>query len=147
VRQLGRTTCFKRWAAIALAGVTVLWVSETALPSEPTVAEMQWHRRVLIISAPHADNPDFDSQLRMLAQWRGGDERDVSVVRIVGLAVSGSSETAKALRERYQLADDHFSTALLGKDGHVAVRSKTPLSGAAIEGVIDAMPMRKAGQR
>ena len=108
---------------------------------------MQWHRRVLIISSPRADNPDFYDQLRMLAQWRGGDDRDVTVVRIVGLTVSGSRETAKELRDRYSLANDSFSAALLGKDGHVALRSKAPLSGGEIEGVIDSMPMRKSGQR
>jgi Domain of unknown function (DUF4174) len=111
------------------------------------MTEMQWHRRVLVISTPRVDNPDFNTQSHMLEQWSGGDDRDVTVVRIIGLTVTGSRETAKDLRARYQLADDRFSAALVGKDGHVALRSQTPLSGAQIEGVIDSMPMRKAGQR
>ena len=111
------------------------------------MAEMQWRRRVLIISTPRVDNPDFNNQLHMLEQWRGGDDRDVTVIRIVGLTVSGSRETAMVLRSRYQLADDNFSAALVGKDGHVALRSQTPLSGSQLEGVIDSMPMRKSGQR
>ena len=127
--------------------MTCLVGSGIALPSDPTMAEMQWHRRILIISTPRVDNPDFNNQLHMLEQWRGGADRDVTVVRIIGLAVTGSREPAKELRSRYQLADDNFSAALIGKDGHVALRSQAPLSGSQLEGVIDSMPMRKSGQR
>ncbi len=130
-----------------MAGIIIVNGAAVASSMEPTMAEMQWHRRVLIISTPRIDNPDFETQLQMLARWRGGEDRDVTVVRIEGLAVAGSRETAKELRERYQLAAKNFSVALVGKDGHVALRSETPLSGAQLEGVIDAMPMRRAGQR
>jgi hypothetical protein len=147
VHHSGKTSLTKFWATIALAGMTSFSASGVASPSDPTIAEMQWQRRVLIISTPRDDIPEFESQLRMLAQWRGGDDRDVTVVRIAGTSVTGSRETAQELRERYKLASNNFSVLLVGKDGHVALRSKTPLSGAQIEGVIDAMPMRKAGQR
>ncbi len=130
-----------------MAGIIIVNGAAVASSMEPTMAEMQWHRRVLIISTPRIDNPDFETQLQMLAQWRGGEDRDVTVVRIAGLAVTGSRETAKELRDRYRLATKKFSVALVGKDGHVALRSETPLSGAQLEGVIDAMPMRRAGQR
>jgi len=133
--------------AAIFAGIIIVNGAAVASSMEPTMTEMQWHRRVLIISTPGADNPDFETQLQMLARWRGGEDRDVTVVRIEGLAVAGSRETAKELRERYQLAAKNFSVALVGKDGHVALRSETPLSGAQLEGVIDAMPMRRAGQR
>jgi hypothetical protein len=36
---------------------------------------------------------------------------------------------------------------LIGKDGHLALHSHTVLTGTQLEGVIDAMPMRKSGQR
>jgi len=36
---------------------------------------------------------------------------------------------------------------LIGKDGHVKLRSYTVLTGRQLETVIDAVPMRKAGQR
>jgi hypothetical protein len=109
--------------------------------------QMQWHRRVLIVSTPRADDVQFLAQNRALSQWTGGDERDVSVVRIEGDAVSGSSETATAIRERYHLAATTFSIALIGKDGHVALRSQAAVTGAKLEAVIDAMPMRRSGQR
>jgi hypothetical protein len=118
-----------------------------AAPAEPSMAEMQWHRRVLIISTPAATDAQYLAQQRALSQWSGGDDRDVSVVRIEGDTVSGSREAAAALRDRYGLKATTFTVALIGKDGHVALRSPTSLTGAQIEGVIDAMPMRKSGQR
>ena len=108
---------------------------------------MQWHRRVLIVSTPRADDAQFLAQDWELSQWTGGAERDVSVVRIERDAVSGSSETAKALRDRYHLAAATFSVALIGKDGHVALRSQSALTGAQLEAIIDAMPMRRSGER
>ena len=66
--------------------------------SAPAMAEMQWHRRVLIISTPNAPDSQFLAQQQALSQWTGGDDRDVSVVRIEGDAVTGSSESAKELR-------------------------------------------------
>ena len=147
MRHVGKTSPISLWAATVLTSMTCLLNSGIASPSQPTVAEMQWHRRVLIISAPRADNPAFNNQLRMLGQWNGGDDRDVTVVRVVGLTVTGSRDTAQQLRDRYQLANDDFSVTLVGKDGHVALRSQTPLSGVQLEGLIDSMPMRKSGQR
>jgi hypothetical protein len=131
-------------ALVAMSGIGTVGSASLA---EPTLAEMQWHRRVLIISTPTVAHPEFVAQQHALAQWQGGDDRDVTVVRIEGTAVSGSRESAAELRERYQLPPETFSAVLIGKDGHVALRSATALSGAQLEGVIDAMPMRKAGER
>jgi hypothetical protein len=129
------------WATAVLIGVAV------AASSDPTMAEMKWHRRVLILSTPRASDPQFSAQLLALSRWTGADDRDVSVVRIEEDAVSGSSETAQELRDRYGLMATTFSVALVGKDGDVALRSQVPLTGAQLEATIDAMPMRKAGQR
>ena len=56
-------------------------------------------------------------------------------------------DTADALRQRFALPPDRFTVLLIGKDGHVAVRSGEPLQGADLTRIIDAMPMRRAGQR
>ncbi len=118
-----------------------------ASSSEPTMAEMRWHRRVLIISADNPADPQCLAQERALSQWTGGEDRDVSVVRIERDSVSGSRESAAELRTRYHLPTRTFTVVLIGKDGHVALRSPTALSGLRLETAIDAMPMRKAGQR
>jgi len=136
-----------RIALNVLCSTAVMIGVSAAAPSDPTMSEMQWHRRVLIVSTPRRDNPQFLAQLRALSQWTGDGDRDVSVLRIEGDAVSGTRESAKQLRERYGLTSAVFSVALVGKDGHVALRSQVPLTGAQLEATIDAMPMRKAGQR
>jgi hypothetical protein len=137
----------RRSSFIGLCAAVVLMRVAAASPSDPTMAALQWQRRVLIVSTPRADDPQFVAQQQALSHWTGGDDRDLTVVRIERDTVSGSSETATQLRHRYSLEAAQFSVALVGKDGHVAVRSRVPLSGARLEAVIDAMPMRKAGQR
>jgi hypothetical protein len=111
------------------------------------MAQMQWHRRVLIVSTADANDREFLTQQKALADWTGGDDRDVSVVRIEGETVSGSPETAEELRGRFRLTATNFAVVLIGKDGHIALRSATALTGAQMATAIDAMPMRKAGQR
>jgi len=136
-----------RFAGILGAVAFILALMGAPSRSDPTMAQMQWHRRVLIVSTPDAKDPQFVAQQLALSQWTGGDDRDLSIVRIEGDAVSGSSETASELRDRYRLDAATFSVALVGKDGHVALRSQVPVTGAQLQAAIDAMPMRKAGQR
>jgi hypothetical protein len=136
----------RRSIGLALAAA-VLVTPGPAFAAEPTMAQMQWHRRVLILSTPSAADPQYLSQQQALSVWTGGEDRDLSVVRLEGNAVSGSREAAEKLRNRYRLPDTRFAVALIGKDGHVALRSPTALSGTQLEAVIDAMPMRKAGER
>jgi len=111
------------------------------------MAQMQWRRRVLLVSTPRADDAQFLAQNRALSQWTGADERDLSVVRIEADAVSGSSDAATTIRDRYHIAAATFSVALIGKDGHVALRSDDAVTGAQLAAVIDAMPMRRSGLR
>lgn len=120
-----------------------------ALPAKAaTIAQMRDQRRVLLVAAPSAADRGLAQQRRALATWRqGADDRDVSVVEVVGTYVNGSDDPAGALRHHYDLMCDRFSTVLIGKDGHVALRSATALSAAKLKATIDAMPMRRAGER
>ncbi len=113
-----------------------------------TVAEMKDARRILIIAAPSRDDPNLAKQRQALAGWRqGAADRDLETIEVVGEAVSGSDDKGSALRQRYDLPPKTFSVILIGKDGHVALRSATPWPASQIESAIDAMPMRRAGQR
>jgi hypothetical protein len=40
-----------------------------------------------------------------------------------------------------------FQVLLIGKDGHVALRSAEPVAAATLQSRVDAMPMRRAGER
>lgn len=118
-----------------------------ALAVSPTVAQMKWERRVLIVSAPKAEDQALAEQRRILAAWKANAAaRDLTIVEVVGDAVRGASDPATALHRKYHLPTT-FTAILIGKDGGEKLRSAKPFPAAALEATIDAMPMRKAGQR
>ena len=118
-----------------------------ALAASPTIAQMKWERRVLIVSAPAAEDPALAEQRRILAAWKtNAAARDLTVVEIVGDTVLAAGDTAASIRRRYRLPAT-FTAILVGKDGGEKLRSAKPFPAAALVATIDAMPMRKAGQR
>jgi hypothetical protein len=47
-----------------------------ALAASPTIAQMKWERRVLIVSAPSTQDASLVAQRRILVDWTAkGDER------------------------------------------------------------------------
>ena len=119
-----------------------------AAVSVPSVADMKWQRRVLVVAAPSAHDPALAAQRNALRDWqRGAEDRDVQVVEMIGDRVTGARDTAAMLRTRLRLPATRFALVLIGKDGHVALRSGEPVLSETLQGRIDAMPMRRAGQR
>ena len=119
-----------------------------ATTATTSVAAMRWHRRVLILAAPVATDPSLLKQRRELAAWREqGEDRDVTIVEIVTDRVSGATDTAAALRRQWHLRADRFQAILIGKDGREALRTDKPFATEGLTRTIDAMPMRRAGQR
>ena len=112
-----------------------------------TIAQMRWQRRVLLVTAPNGTDPQLLLQRRVLREWPGRDDRDLTLVQVIGGAVEGSADTAAALHRRFALPSNRFAVLLIGKDGGVKLRSAQALSPDTLQGVIDAMPMRRAGQR
>ncbi|TCP71140.1 DUF4174 domain-containing protein [Sphingomonas sp. PP-CE-1G-424] len=118
-----------------------------ALAASPTIAQMKWERRVLIVSASTAGDPALAEQRRILVGWKiHAAARDLTVVEIVGDTVRGASDPASALRRKYHLPAS-FTAILIGKDGGEKLRSAKPFPAATLEATIDAMPMRQAGHR
>ncbi len=112
-----------------------------------TVGDLRDLRRVVLVAAPSAADAKLRRQRAVLAGWsRGAAERDISVVEIGGGAVKGADDSASSLAVRYGLPAG-FAVILIGKDGHVALRSATVVTAAKLEATIDAMPMRRAGER
>jgi hypothetical protein len=113
-----------------------------------SVAEMKHDRRVLIVAAPTETDATFAVQRRDLDTWRAGAaDRDVSVVEVIGDDVRGASDTAASLRKHFVLPARRFGAVLIGKDGHVVLRTRQPITADTLAATIDAMPMRKAGLR
>ncbi|ALM83044.1 DUF4174 domain-containing protein [Bordetella sp. N] len=109
---------------------------------------MRWHQRVVLVSSSDAADPNIAAQRRILDEWKAeAADRDVILVQVAGSAVEGTTDSAAGLRKRYELPASGFQALLIGKDGHVALRSAQPIPAATLAGAIDAMPMRKAGQR
>ena len=118
-----------------------------ALAASPTIAQMKWERRVLIVAAPSAEDASLAEQRRILGHWKAeGDSRELSIVEVVGDQVRGASDPAATIRRKYRLPST-FTAILIGKDGGEKMRGATPFPAAVLEQTIDAMPMRKAGQR
>jgi len=133
--MIGRTTL------LALLAIT-------ATPAPPSVAAMHWHRRILMVASPAPNDPQAEAQRRILADWdAGAKDRDLSLVELSGARVTGASDTASSLAKKFNLKPDRFQVLLIGKDGTVALRSSHPLSAQILQGTIDAMPMRRAGDR
>jgi hypothetical protein len=125
-----------------------LGLVSTVASATPTIEQMRGNRRVLIVTAPAASDARLVEQHRILTDWKqGADERDVSVAEVIGEQVHGASDNATTLRRSRHFPTNSFAVVLIGKDGHEAVRSTKPLTGKALSDRIDAMPMRRAGQR
>jgi hypothetical protein len=118
-----------------------------ALAASPTLAQMKWERRVLIVAAASGENAALAEQRRILANWKANsDDRDLTVVEVIGDRVQGAGDAAATIRRKYRLPAT-FTAILIGKDGGEKLRSAKPFPAAVLEQTIDAMPMRRAGQR
>jgi hypothetical protein len=118
-----------------------------ALAASPTLAQMKWERRVLVVAAASGENAALAEQRRILANWKANsDDRDLTVVEVIGDRVQGAGDTAATIRRKYRLPAT-FTAILIGKDGGEKLRSSKPFPAAVLEQTIDAMPMRRAGQR
>ncbi|MCP8889077.1 DUF4174 domain-containing protein [Sphingomonas faeni] len=122
-------------------------VLAVALAASPNLAQMKWERRVLIVAAPSSQDAALAEQRRILANWKANsDDRDLTVVEVIGDRVQGAGDTAATIRRKYRLPAT-FTAILIGKDGGAKLRSAKPFAAAVLEQTIDAMPMRRAGQR
>lgn len=129
-------------SALALLTLAVI----AAAPSLPRVAELRWEKRVLLVAAPDAATLAGQRDA-FAAVGRSGDDRDLVLVEVIGDRVRGVSDPADRLRRDYRLPVGRFEAVLIGKDGGVKRRSATPLTAADLTATIDAMPMRRAGER
>ncbi len=120
--------------------VLLLAAAVVAMP----VDRHRWNDRLLLVFAPDAASSDLAAQRRDAAAAAAAyAERDIVVVEVVGDAVRGAADPAADLRRRFHAPPGRFRAVLVGKDGHVALASPTPLTADRLAPVIDAMPMRR----
>jgi hypothetical protein len=129
--------------------ISKLLMTVSLMAADPaSISAMKWEKRVLLVSAPNANDPSLNDQRRIIARWRSGAaERDITIVEVVGNNVVGVSNSAAMLRQQYRLSTANFAVVLIGKDGGSKLRGTRPIAAATLEEVIDAMPMRRGGKR
>ena len=112
--------------------------------------QYRWKKRVLVVSAPDADDPKRLEQLAALVST--SDEfadRDMVLVTLLDNADSmadgcklTSAEVAAA-RTDLGILPSSFVLKLIGKDGSVKLTASSTVSMEEIYGLIDTMPMRQ----
>jgi uncharacterized protein DUF4174 len=113
-------------------------VAAAAAPEaiEPTLDDLRWVARPLVIFADSPDDPRFVQQLKLLDERLAElEERGVVVLTDTDPAAHGPLR--KALRPR------GFGVVLIDKDGIVAQRHPTPVTAREVINLIDRMPSRR----
>lgn len=128
--------------------VTLATLNGTAAVQPASVGSMRWHQRIVLLVSPKPEDTRVQRQRRVFSDWhQQAADRDVVLVEVSGSHVAGASDSAASLVRRYRLATGAFQVLLIGKDGHVALRATEPVEARTLQDTIDAMPMRKAGER
>ena len=105
-----------------------------------TLDQYLWSHRPVLLFAPSERDKAYRLQMKILdAAESGLAERDIRVLSDILDVGRGK------LRKTFQI--DGFEIILIGKDGGVKLRSKTPISVEDLFSVIDAMPMRRQEMR
>ncbi|MGA9444704.1 MAG: DUF4174 domain-containing protein [Methyloceanibacter sp.] len=112
----------------------------TLLLAQETLDQYRWTNRPVLLFAPSERDEAYLLQMKILdADKSGLAERDILVLSDISALGKGK------LRETLQI--DGFEIILIGKDGGVKFRSKTPISVEELFSLIDAMPMRRQEMR
>jgi len=129
----------KLQAYLALTVVGAMLMGGAPDPLKP----LQWKARVLVVSAPLAEDAGLRAQDAILrADGDGQADRDMKVIRLVGAQGPAGVDTP-TLRERLSLPPDRFEVVLVGKDGAIVLRRRQPVPLGELFDRIDAMPMRR----
>ena len=116
-----------------------------------TLSDLRWDKRIVILFG--TDQSRLDQQANAFLRDEAGlADRDMLVFAVVGdelrpiYGTVPSSETAARLRDRFGVdAATAYTAVLIGKDGGEKWRGSSPVPSAEIDGIVDAMPMRRSG--
>jgi hypothetical protein len=126
--------------ALPAAAQTIAAASatESAAPAEvqPTLEELRWVARPLVVFADTPDDPRFIQQKRML-------EADPEPLVARNVVVLYDADPAAQGPLRTQLRPRDFGVVLIDVDGRVAQRRPVPTSVREFVNLIDRMPSRR----
>lgn len=134
-------------APLLLLGLLLLTAQTSKpMPLEQTLREYRWKKRVLLLTAPTAEQADFKTQKALLATEQAGmAARDFIVVEVFYNQLTAADQ--QFLTKKIGVSPPQFAALLIGKDGGEKERSLRPISPAALFGTVDKMPMRQAEMR
>lgn len=116
------------------------------VPLDQILRESRGKKRVLLITAPNAEQGDFKTQKALLAAHpQELADRDLLVLEVLYDHISAADR--QALRQEVGLKLPGFCVVLFGKDGGVKEKSKRPIMPADLFGTVDKMPMRREEMR
>ena len=128
----------------------VIALAQQADTAPVRLARYRDRNRVLLFFAPAPrDSALLAEEGALGARPQGVADRDLVVLRVLETGTSTAAgqplrrTDADALRRRYHAEPGRFTAVLVGKDGHTALRSHTPIVATRLFPLIDAMPMRR----
>lgn len=115
----------------------LMTVSAHSQENDP-LKKYRWKKRVILLFAPTADEPELLRQKKILAGDTAGiRDRDLVIHTIL------PDTPWQFLRDEYSIRES-FTFILIGKDGGVKKRSSSAVSRESLYSLIDSMPMRQA---
>ena len=148
---MNKSVCFAASGLISLCGAVVFMAQAMAAKGDPIdLKRYRDNNRLIFVFAPSRENSLYRKQAALWNGSRAGlKERDLVRFDVfereagtVGDAALADAD-ARALRKQFKIRRGVFRVILVGKDGHTALSSGSPVSAARLFGLIDAMPMRR----
>ena len=128
------------FAGLASAQESVGAVAATAAPVEaetpPTLDELLWVARPVVVFADTPNDPRFAQQMRMLEE-RADEIAERGVVILVDTDPAGNGPLRQTLRPR------GFGLVLIDTDGSVVQRKPAPITSRELINMIDRLPSRR----
>ena len=136
---------------IIASAIAIAAVSATQAFALDELGKYQSKNRVVILFGGSGDQK-LARQVELLKNQESDlAERDVVVITVIGDEVrpvygDATGVDARKLRHEADIKGNTFQAVVIGKDGGVKLRSSDVVSDDKLFGLIDSMPMRKAGQ-
>lgn len=112
----------------------------------------QWKNRVILIVADGTNTLLRNQTELFLLDKKGLSERDLLIFAVgenhISEIIDGNEfPIPVTFKESLSINNNSFEVILIGKDGGIKLREKSPITRQRLYGTIDAMPMRQAEMR
>ncbi len=125
-----------KYILLTLAVFGLTWPAAATDVSAPSLADLKWVSRPIVIFADSPADPRLAQQIANFeARQTDLDDRDVVVI------VDTDPSTLSELRRKFRPRD--FTILVIGKDGEVKYRKPNPITVREVTRLIDRMPLRQ----